>query len=184
MNLPAGAIIDVTNNASIAADGTLNLSGGTFSAAKLTNHGTIIASGGINLFLDDVVHNGIEIRTNAGSKSLFYGSYTGSGDFTGPGDVYFGGNFRPGNSADIVNFEGDVHLNYDNSLTMELAGLLPGEFDQLMIAGDVSLAGNLAIDLLDGFLLSPNNEFEILDIGGTLSGQFFGLGEGDLVWHF
>ena len=196
VNLPTNAAIDVTNNATIAVDGVLNLSGGMFSAARLTNNGTIIASGNTASYFGtgdpgkELVHNGLEIRTTAGSRLALIGPVSGSGDFTGPGDVYFMTDYSPGNSTDIINFEGDAHFygygdnNGYGDLNIELAGLLPGEFDQLRIAGDASIDGYLAIELLDGFLPSPNDEFEILDIGGTLSGQFVGLDEGDLVGNF
>jgi len=196
VSIPKGAIIDVTNNAGIAVDGVLNLSGGVFSAARLTNNGTIIASGNTASYFGtgdpgkELVHNGLEIRTTAGSRLTLIGPVSGSGDFTGPGDVYFMTDYSPGNSTDIINFEGDAHFygfgdnNGYGNLNIELAGLLPGEFDQLVIAGDASIDGYLAIELLDGFLLSPNDEFEILDVAGTLSGQFVGLGERDLVGNF
>ncbi|QDS97963.1 PEP-CTERM sorting domain-containing protein [Adhaeretor mobilis] len=185
VSLPSGEHIAVTKNASIASNGVLSLSGGSFSAAKLTNNGTILTSGNIvNLFSNEVVHNGSEIRTPAGAGTAFGGSYSGSGDFTGQGDVYFGADVRLGDSPSTVMFQGNVYLAPSSTLTLKLDGLLSEEFDRVMIAGDASLESNLEIDWLESFILSPNLEFEILDIAGTLNGQFFGLGEGDLVGTF
>jgi hypothetical protein len=72
-----------------------------------------------------------------------------------------------------------------------LGGLFSGggdksrtEFDWVDVTGNVELAGLLNVQLTDNFELSHNMSFEIINVGGTLNGQFDGLGEGDLVGNF
>lgn len=71
------------------------------------------------------------------------------------------------------------------TLEMDLGGLVPGiEFDQLTVIGLVNPDGTLDISLHNGFSLSLGDSFEILDIGGTRTGEFIGLTEGALVGNF
>lgn len=145
----------------------------------------IITSGnGTTTFFDDVEHNGAEIRTSEGSATVFLGAVSGNGDFTGTGNVFFEGDLRPGNSPDVVSFEGGVFFSSSLTSNFELAGLELGDFDKLEIAGDLSLGGNLVVDLLGDFQLGLGDEFLIAETAGNVSGQFIGLSEGDLVGSF
>jgi len=147
--------------------------------------GQVVTSGlGVTTFFDDVIHNGTEMRTAEGSGTVFLGDFTGAGSFTGTGDVFFEGDLRPGNSPDIVSFEGDVFLGTGAMSFIELGGLDLGEFDRFEIAGDFSLNGALDVSLIDGFALGFSQEFLIADITGTRDGFFDGLSEGDLVGNF
>jgi len=76
-------------------------------------------------------------------------------------------------------------------MEIELGGLLDGggdksltEYDWLDVTGNVELAGTLDVSLIDGFDLHRGNVFNFLRVGGILSGQYDGLGEGDLVGNF
>ena len=76
-------------------------------------------------------------------------------------------------------------------MEIELGGLLDGgdnkadtTFDWLDVSGDVSLAGTLSVSLLSDFTLSDRDYFNIIRVGGALSGQFDGLGEGGLVGEY
>jgi hypothetical protein len=80
--------------------------------------------------------------------------------------------------------DGNLCLGGGTDTFIDLAGLGLGEFDQMVVTGDLNLAGDLFVDLIDGFELSFNDEFLIADVGGSLLGQFNGLGEGDLVGNF
>ncbi len=147
--------------------------------------GQIISSGSaITTFFDDVVHNGAEIRTAEGSQTVFLGEFSGAGSFTGVGDVFFEGDLRPGNSPDVVSFEGDVFFGGGALTHIEIAGLEMGDFDRLNIAGDLFVDGQLSVELIDGFTLRGGQEFLIADIGGSLLGRFNGLAEGDRVGRF
>ena len=138
-----------------------------------TSTGKIIAAGArILTFFDDVTHNGVEIRTNAGSRSVFFGNLSGAGPFTGTGVVEFNGDLRPGNSPALVTFGGDVLLSPASALKIELGGLLPGsQYDRIQVAGELSLGGRLDVTSINGFMPSTGDTFDIMN-WGTLDGTF------------
>ena len=77
------------------------------------------------------------------------------------------------------------------STEIELGGLFDGggdksltEYDWIDVSGDVVLGGTLDVMLIDTFSLSSDMSFDFLRVAGTLSGQYDGLGEGDLVGNF
>lgn len=58
-------------------------------------------------------------------------------------------------------------------VTIDIGGPVPGsEHDQLQFDQSVELAGTLTVELTDGFLPEPGDEFIILSHGGS-SGEFF-----------
>lgn len=144
----------------------------------------IVTSGaGITTFYDDVVHNGAEIRTNASSRTVFFGNQSGAGNFTGTGTVEYNGDYRPGNSPANVHYEGSVVFNSTAGLFIELGGRLPGsEFDRLTIQGNIDLSGLLNLQLIHGFIPNPGDSFTIIDNQGiaSINGIFTGLTEGTL----
>ena len=170
-----------------ANEGVMAFSGGNadiLGDVSNTTGGQIVTSGlATTTFFDDVIHNGTEIRTAAGSSTVIFGAASGAGSYTGTGTVFFEGDLRPGNSANIVDFEGDVAFGSQLNTQIEIAGTLLGEFDRLQIAGDLSLTGDLLVDLINGHTLGLNQQYEILT-AGTLTGTFDGLGDGDLVGTF
>ena len=149
------------------------------------SEGTIIVSGTSNVtFYDDFLNNGI-VKVSKGSTAVYFGSVTGGDDFTGSGTNFFEGNLSPGNSPAGIRFGGDVVLGTGSVTLIELAGTDAGEYDQLLIAGNLEVGGQLQVDLLDGFAPEAGDLFDILDFA-TLSGSFAamnlpGLG-GGLAW--
>ncbi|MEZ6094388.1 MAG: PEP-CTERM sorting domain-containing protein [Pirellulaceae bacterium] len=94
------------------------------------------------------------------------------------------GIFAPGSSPGITTISGSYSQGETAWLDIELGGLLPGEYDQLLISGDLNLDGFLTVSLFNGFNLNMNQQFLIADVTGTTSGIFAGLNEGDLVGNF
>jgi hypothetical protein len=169
-------------------DGVMSFSAGTtdiYGDVDQFSNGRIVTSGnGVTTFFDDVIHNGAEIRTFLGSTTVFLGDQTGAGNFTGPGVVEYAGDLRPGNSPASIHYEGDVFFNSSVRSFFELGGLATGQFDQLSIDGDFNVDGSLFVSLINGHTLGANEMYLIGDVGGSLLGQFNGLGEGDLVGNF
>ncbi|MEO0963794.1 MAG: PEP-CTERM sorting domain-containing protein [Planctomycetota bacterium] len=166
-------------------DGTMAFSATARVIGDVTNNttGLITSSGGTTTFFDDVTNNG-EIRTNAGSFTVYFGSYSGNGD-TGTGTVIMEGDLKPGFSPGLTSFGGDLTFGNSASLLIELAGLIPGfEYDQITVVDDLILNGRLDVSLLGGFTPSLNQVYDILTVGGDRTGQFDGLGEGELVGNF
>jgi hypothetical protein len=145
----------------------------------------VTSSGGTTTFYDDVVHNGIEIRTSASSITTFFGASTGSGPFTGPGDVFMEGDLRPGNSPAAITFEGNLNLGSLATTEIEIGGIAAGsEHDQLLVGGDVAIAGTLSVVEINGFEIESDQQFTIMEVDGLSAGTFSGLAEGDIVGNF
>lgn len=157
--------------------GTLAFSGGLtdiFGDVSNTATGKIIAAGAsVVTFYDDVVHNGAEIRTNAGSRTVFFGDVTGAGPFTGAGTTEFNGDLRPGNSPANVSFGGNVTIGPTAGLNIELAGTTKGtQYDSLTILGTAELGGTLDVKLLGGFVPAVGQSFDIVTAEGGIDGAF------------
>lgn len=168
-------------------DGVYAFSGDADVFGDILNAGSgqiVTSAGATTVFYDDVDHNGMEIRTSLNSNMAIFGAASGSGSYTGTGTVFFEGDLRPGNSPGQVVFEGSVSLGNTATAEIEIAGTGAGQFDQLIIAGDCSIGGSLAVVPIDGYVLQAGDEFTIAEIGGLAAGQFAGLADGDLVGNF
>jgi hypothetical protein len=180
---PANAVL---LDADVAQIGSVQL----ISSSKLSAPNGIairsgyMLSGGNGSSIEGDVQNQGSLRgpSGPGEYLTLHGNVSGAGSYSG--NVLFSDGFSPGNSPAAVNME---HAAFDssNTLTIELGGPLAGsQYDQLLVSGNAALAGALDVQLLNGFVPSLGQSFEILDIGGTRSGQFAGLGEGSLVGTF
>ncbi len=109
----------------------------------------------------------------SGSRTVFFGDVTGAGPFTGSGDVEFNGDLKPGNSPANVTFGGNVDIGATAGLNIELAGTTKGaQYDSLTIAGSASLSGALDVELINGFVPSAGQSFNILTAAGGIDGTF------------
>ena len=172
---------EIRNEGVMAFTGDTDIEGDLTMAAG----SSLVTSGfSTTTLFDDLIHNGAEIRTSAGSATVLLGEATGSGSYTGTGTVFFEGDLRPGNSPDIVSFGGDVVLGTNADTFIELGGNLEGLFDQLLIDGDFDIDGDLSVSLIDGFELAAKDQFLIADVDGSLTGRFDGLEENALVGNF
>jgi len=158
-------------------DGTMNLSGVANVVGDTTNAAgvkIISTGGGPTTFFDDVTNQG-EIRTAAGSITVFFGSVSGIGTFSGPGLVNFEGDLKPGNSAAAIPFAGDVAFGSNSALQLELGGTVLGtQYDHARVAGNLLLDGSLIVSIFNDFAPTIGQSFNILD-WGTLSGTFSSL---------
>jgi len=180
----------MTNNTKISAiDATLSFAGdgiptssGGNNADGLTNLGTLNL---LDTTVNGDVHSPTGSTINVAGNVTFNGLVSGGANFTGAGTTTtFNGGHSPGDSPAVVSVDGSLVYGSANTLTIELGGLLAGEFDQLQIMGDATLDGLLDVQLLSGFGLESNQQFTILDVAGTRAGEFAGLGEGAMVGNF
>jgi hypothetical protein len=162
----------ISGNGSLLTDtglvnqGTMNFAGTANNLGDVTNasSGKIISGGGgATIFYDDVINNG-EIRTSSNGFTVFFGSVSGSGAFTGAGTVNFEGDLSPGSSPAAVHFSGDAVLGPESTLQIELGGTAAGlQYDQINAAGELSLGGTLEISLIDGFVPALGQSFDFLN---------------------
>ncbi len=110
------------------------------------------------------------------------GMLAGSGEIKGASLI--DGTLAPGLSAGNLSFQGLLSFSPTSMLAIELGGTATSEFDRITVLGDVQLDGLLSVDLINGFPLHDGDEFLIMDLTGDLTGQFFGLNEGDLVGRY
>ena len=164
-----GAIFggSVTNNGQMAfSGGTMDLFGDA-----LLNAGSRVATSGagsVTTFWDDVLHNGTEIFTGVNCSTVFYGSQSGAGPFTGTGTIYFIGDLRPGNSPAAVTYAPQVIFAPSTALTLEIGGLTAGtQHDKLTFTHaatpQVEWGGALTVTLINGFTPAAGQSFDVLD---------------------
>jgi hypothetical protein len=176
-----------TGGTGLTNEGDLALSNGQtdiFGDVANQTTGRVIISGNSDVtFWDDVSDSGTLFNVSTGSSVTFFG--TAGFGIAGGGDVFFEDDVTPGSSPGLETFGGNVHLGVLSNLQIEIAGMVSGsEFDVLSVLGDVTLGGTLDVSLLNPFSLIPGQSFEIIDVGGSLSGTFLGLAEGGLVGNF
>lgn len=148
------SVMNVVDDLRLMGDSTIS------PTAQFSGNGSLLIASGGTMTIQDGANVGLRI-SNTGAGELKIGA--------SPGAVTIAGYLQ----------------NAASALDIELGGLLPGdEFDQLTITGDATLGGFLEVSVIGGFTLSPGRSFEILDVGGTRTGQFAGLLEGALVGNF
>lgn len=104
---------------------------------------------------------------------------TNNGNLSGFGTVngamVNGGNFAPGASPGVFIINGDLTLLPSSVLTVDIAGLVAGtQYDQLIVNGNISYAGQLAV-VVDStaYTGSLNDNFALIDVNnGQGSGTF------------
>ncbi|MEZ6094468.1 MAG: hypothetical protein R3C03_09570 [Pirellulaceae bacterium] len=148
-----GGTVEVGGTTSIGSNGTIHLAGGTLKTSVLDlSSGTFEMLGG---------------RLNADS-------ITGNLSMTG-------GTLAAGDSPGLTLIDGNLDL-LGGEIEVEIAGLVPElEYDVYHVTGDVTLSGGLQTTLLNGYSFQLGQQFQFLQVDGTLNGAFVGLSEGDLV---
>jgi fibronectin-binding autotransporter adhesin len=85
----------------------------------------------------------------------------------------------------IFTFGKNLTLEPTATLAMELGGTTPGtDFDQLRVNDVATLGGMLELLLIDNVEFELYQQFTILDVGASLSGNFAGLPEQAKVGNF
>ncbi len=198
----SGEFVNATNTGMIAGrnatmrfdnglinDGAVGISFGTSDIfGDIVNSGIVNVSGGANTtFYDDIDQFGIMQIAKVGSvesNAVVFGAFSGPGGFVGGGNLFALGDLRPGASPSSVLFDGNLYMGTGTRSFIELGGTGLGDFDQLMVTGDLGLAGELRVSLIDGHSLRYNQLYMIAEVDGLLTGTFSGLSEGGLVGNF
>ena len=164
---------------------------------KNSSSGEIITSK-INLpyFFPAAIRNFGEIQNDGEIETLYnIDNNTDSSIYAGSGlitmDTFINTGFiRPGNSAGIMNFTGDVFLEPESQIEMEMYGNGdPGDvdgFDQINIIGNLFLDGEVDLLLMNGFKPTNNHRFNMINYTSNLSASFNTINKDNFIanWNF
>jgi len=103
-----------------------------------------------------------------GEAITFLGDVDGAGRFFD--GVVFRAGFSPGNSPAVVHLD-NVKFDPTATLSIEISGLAPGQFDQLVVAGAAELDGTRQLTFIDGFATRGGDSFAFL-VAGSRTGTF------------
>ena len=169
-NLSAG---DLT----VAASSDFEFTGnGGFLAGSLTVNGPgsleLANTGNAYLGATTVTAGSLVVSssTGLGLTTVADGAFL-SGDGTVQGDLQNSGVIQPGSSAGTLLVLGDITLSATSVLNIELDD---GSQDLLDTNGNLSLAGELSVTLINGFSPSAGQTFDVLNFA-SVSGQFDSL---------
>jgi autotransporter-associated beta strand protein len=157
------------------AGGTLKLTGAGTGRLEKTLGGTgavrKVGSGGWRLTSSNsysgqtIVEEGlltVEGTTGTGDTIIqSTGQLNGNGDILG--NVTIDGTLSPGESVGSLDVFGSYVQHVGSMLNVELQGAATGSFDVVNVSGAASLAGNINIILLGGFVPTSGNVFPILN---------------------
>lgn len=165
----ADSSLNLSSGLSVEIGGGGTLVGGTLDNTAPGAGAIIVANDGGTATMQDVAING---TVTVGDTATLALAGVVKGNFTATGDVAVQGTLSPGNSPGVVNAAGDATLAASSDLAMELAGTSPTRYDQFNATGQLTIAGGrLDVTLLDGFIPSPGDRFDLFDFAAS-SGTF------------
>ena len=173
----------ITGHDAILRTGGITNNGGIgFTAGTMDVYGKIInnvggqiacSGGGTTTFYDDVTiaSGASSVKATAVgstvSKVVFFGSYNGG--IVGGGTAFIEGDLRPGNSPGVVSFGGNLVLDGGSQLFIDIGGATAGNgaghYDQVNVAGSVSISGGLTLSPFGGFVPTSGDKFVIMTYG-------------------
>jgi hypothetical protein len=150
----------------------LTLQGGDFlNAGSVTVFGTFLVSGSYTQQGGMTLLNGASLSAGALvdiQGGILAGLGTVNADLRNAAEVDVG---KPGIPGTLV-VNGNYTQTADATLRVQIGGPNAGaDFDQLMVTGQTTLDGTLAVELINGFVPQPGDRFAVLTFG-TSSGVF------------
>jgi hypothetical protein len=139
-----------------------------------------IGGGTVNASL--TLQAGSSIAATDGTTIAPNGSVLGNGQLLGSVTNY--GVISPGSSPGSLVIQGDWNQTATSSFLAEIGGLSPSQYDRLQVNGNLNLAGNLQVNLLNGHALNTGESYVIAAVSGTRTGTFNGLSEGARIGTF
>jgi len=167
--------------------GTMSLGVAGGSAATITNNRTSGTthdkSGAGTLLINNLTVNGTQATNNWNVRE---GTLGGVGSVGGTVVVSAAATLAPGMSTGTFDIGGALTLSSASNLNIELGGATPGDgntfYDQVNVTGNGIITGsNLNLSLANGYAPLDVDVFYILTLGGSRTGTFSGLAEGDAV---
>ena len=141
--------------------------GGKITAGQLVHlwdQGEISLSGGGAIDIGTVGNESLVGAVNVGSG----GTLSGSGLISGNVSVV-GGTVSPGSSPGSLQIVGDLTLNAESTLQLEIGGTATNQFDQLIVGGNLSIAGIVQVTFIDDFVPQLGSQFDLLVVEGEMN---------------
>lgn len=122
------------------------------------------------------------VAATGGVLIMSGGSVSGVG--TIEGDVTNAAELSPGNSPGLIKVSGNYLQLSTGALTMEVGGALAGQFDQLRVTGNITLAGRLNVVVLGEALrtMTGREQLQVTTTNGLISGSFSNLVSGSRIF--
>ncbi|MEM7456353.1 MAG: hypothetical protein AAF456_18550 [Planctomycetota bacterium] len=203
-----GELAAVGSTVLVDSNGTLHLTGNLTPAVEATeivnhglilcsadepdlfstveNYGTMWAAGFADIWIYQGLDNRGEVTTGPTSEIRVSGPVTGDGVYTGSGRHLFLDNVSPGLESGAarthaMSFDGNLELVRTSNLVIDMLGA--SDFDRLVVQGDV-LLDDATLELESvGYIPELDARFVLIEVGGTLTGEFDGSPEGSLVYY-
>lgn len=168
----AGAITDNGNDNGVTILGSAAGVKVVFAGNNTYTGDTVVSAG--TLIIDGSTHASSAVIVQSGA------TVGGAGVINGSLTVQDGGTVAPGASPETLEVGGAFNLESGGTIVMELTGATPGAggYDQLIVSGAITLAGDLDVSLT--FAPAEGSNFFLIDnlSGQAISGTFAGLSNG------
>jgi hypothetical protein len=161
-----------TFNVPIDNQGSMNLGSGLVFTQPVTNSGTLIALSGSNTrFQGGLTMNGGSLQLNngdiTGNVILNAGTVSGTGNLFGNLTVG-SATLAPGFSPGALTISGDLNLNANSVLNLEIGGTTQGTgFDYIKVNGVAALNGALNVSSYGGFSPAAGSTFTVMNFASS-----------------
>jgi hypothetical protein len=157
--------VPITNNGTISAQ---NSGQALVLGGDVSGNGTVAASAGGILTLNNVTVNASSVIIDTGSK------LNGTGTIVAP--VSSNGIVAPGDAPGLLTISGNYTQNSTGTLLIEIGGAGSGQFSVLDITGNATLGGALDVELFGAFdpvhdcgsAFGVCDTFDIVNVNGSI----------------
>jgi beta propeller repeat protein len=172
-NVRVQGALAVSGLVHVDTDGLLSVTSDSFTATGVNMQGGNITAAWHGLDLDEIgdisghgrLFGDVDLGTSgtiagSGAGLELFGHVSGTGTITG---TTIFGNVSPGNSAGQLGLT-DVVLSSAGTLNLEIGGTDTQQYDQVTLAGTMSLAGDLQVQLIDSFVPQVGDIFSLFNL--------------------
>ena len=172
----AGVIADGAGTMSLTkvGAGTQTLNGANTYSGTTTISGGTLALGSTGSIASSTIIVGASTTfdTSAAGTWTLGSGRTLQGTGTVVGNVGIDGQLRPGTSPGALSFAGDLGLNVNSETFIELGGLTAGDFDQLLVSGQLTANGVIHVSFINSFTAAANDSFQIATFGSFAGSSY------------
>ena len=148
---------EITGNGTILNEGTTTINTPS-EIGYIYNSGLMALNSTID-FDELTLDGGIINSTNSDFAIDYDDLLTGNGTING--NVYNDGIISPGFSPGLLEINGDLTLDSQSVLEMEIYGNMTGEYDRINVTGNLTLGGTLAVVIGGTAVFYAGSEFDL-----------------------